>query len=78
MTQAQKEFKNKVKGLVERQAKVGMVLVLNGKAMKCLGTEASNYGTRYVFDSGLSLTTSNITSNICKCAFEGKPWDFKF
>ena len=73
-----KEFTKKIKAVVERQAKVGMTLELNGKTMMCIGTEESSYGTRYIFDSGVSFTKSNIVSNIVKCAAAGQSWDFKF
>lgn len=73
-----KEFTSKINGVVERHANVGMILTLGDKVMKCVGTEESSYGTRYVFDSGVSFTKSNIVNNIVKYASLGKAWDFKW
>lgn len=70
------EWRSKLAKLVSRKAKVGMKLVLNGKSMICVATEEDpRYGTRYVFDSGLAFTQSNICKNIEKCQLEGKGWD---
>lgn len=73
-----KSWKEKLTGLVERRANIGMTLTLGDKVMKCIGTKESSYGTRYVFDNGYEFTKSNIVSNIVKCACEGKAWDFKW
>lgn len=72
------KFRNQLRGLVDRQAKVGMILTLGDTIHTCIGTEETAWGTAYVFDSGLSLTKSNIVADIVKYAFEGKNWDFQF
>lgn len=72
------EFRKKVTGLVERNAKVGMKLTLGEKVHTCIGTSESSWGLRYVFDSGLEFTVGNIVANIVKCACEGKNWNFEF
>jgi hypothetical protein len=57
--------------------KVGATLILGDKTLKCVGNQESTYGTRYVFDNGISWTISNIISNIDMCQAKGQEWAIK-
>lgn len=73
------EFKAKLTGLVDRRAKVGMEIDINGNTYKCIGlAEDERYGTRYVFENGTAWTKANIVQNIYRAKCLGLPWDFRF
>lgn len=71
------EWRNKLKKAVNKMARVGMELTIDGKVFHCIGTEESSWGTRFVFDNGISWTVNNICSNIERCQVNGLEWNLK-
>lgn len=60
--------------LIEEKAKVGMVLTLGDKTLKCVEVVETERGTRYMFNNGIGWTKSNIESNIVLAEQKGNAW----
>lgn len=60
---------------IEEKAKVGMILTLGDKVLKCVNVMETDRGTRYIFDNGIGWTKSNIESNIVLADNKGIVWN---
>jgi len=73
MKMSKNEIK-KVEKLIDKNARIGMELILGDTTLTCVSTIESSYGTRYVFDNGLGFTKSNILSNIVNYESKDLNW----
>ena len=64
----------KISDLINEKAKVGMVLILGDKTLKCTETLETDRGVRYIFDNGIGWTKSNIETNIALATQKGNEW----
>lgn len=69
-----KSRQKEIEKALNEKCKIGMLLTLRIDVLTCIKTEESSYGLRYVFDNELSLTKSNILSNIINCESKDQDW----
>lgn len=64
--------KKAINKIIDEKAKVGMILTLGEKVLKCVDSQETDRGTRYIFDNGIRWTKSNIESNAALAVQQGK------
>jgi hypothetical protein len=69
-----KKALKQISELIDTKARIGMVLILGDKTLKCTDTLDTDRGMRYIFDNGIGWTKSNIESNVVLAAQNGKSW----